>query len=393
MLNKSNMSFIARLALSCIIILSSFLLAEILSPARFGEISFAIFIIKSIPVMFFGLNQGLIYYLMNNQEEYIAPFLIFSTLMVVFLGCIVCLSYDPIFGFSIFVLAPIYLLEPIMKVRQNFLFALFPEALSLIGMVAYFLLVKYYYPDLHNNNFLFFLASAVLVIVFFVRSEISGLFLSLGKAEYLSALSDLFKRGQGVYFFNLLFFSFLFIDRWLVQSLYGLEELSSLMLSYQVVLVSSFLIITYNSMAVINIGELIKDPKVDLFKTLLNRVLKIFSLNISLVILSLVAINLFAQQYVEKFQGLILIIPSVGLAMTLFNAYSSISAFLFFIKKNEKPNLSMICVLITVPVNYYICDVFEVSFLKAICISYFVFGISMIYSIMYTLKEVKNYEN
>lgn len=391
-LTERYMSFVARLALSGAIILSSFLLAEILTPAMFGEVSFGLFLIKSTPILFFGLNHGLIYYLMNNHEEYIGPFLIFSGLIVVFIGCVVSLFYDAVYGFSILILAPIYLLEPIMKVKKNFLFALLPEALCLISMLGYFLFVKYYYPDLHKSNFLYSLSFSVLIIVFLVRGKVNSAFLNLAKINYLSALTELVKRGQGVYFFNLLFFGFLFLDRWLLQTLYGLEELSSLMLAYQIVLVSSFLIITYNSMAIINIGELIKNPKIDLFEILLRRVIRVLCLNLVLVIFSIVVINIFAQEYTIKFQGLIWLIPCVGFAMILFNVYSSISAFLFFVKKNKKPNFSMICVLIIVPVNYYICDAFEVSFLKTVYLSYFVFGISMFYSIIYTLKEVKNFE-
>ena len=119
---------VGRVAIAAIIYLGLLALASHLDPSSFGDISYSIFLLKSLALCGLGASQGFVYHSMRSDiTKYIKSYiclmsvtsLIYALLLVFFFN----VSEIEIF----FVMFFLVLLEPYLKTNGNFYAVLYPE--------------------------------------------------------------------------------------------------------------------------------------------------------------------------------------------------------------------------------------------------------------------------
>lgn len=367
---ENNYQILFRVFLGINIVFLNFVLSATVTPVVYGNIALLIYIIKSSTYSGFGVTQGFIYFALREREKdyfytYFA-FYFFTVLLVVFLLG----EYFNIYAsLLLLILFGIFLFEPFLKTRKNYYLVYFPEVILLLS----FLTVSFISPnDLQSQNYqmvlLMVLLGTILVISFQIK-QVKTLLIFSKKRLSFKRLGLLLNKGQGVYFFSILFITFMLIDRHMYKEVFGGDVLGVVMLALNFVLASQFLVTTLNASSVVELGEELKLKGFISKKHLKAKLKKSFMLGFTFYVLFGFIVYFLKDIYFEAYLLLFEVYLIVGAAMIIYNVYSSVSNTLFFYSKTLLPVSLFLLLNVFVLLNLFFLSI-NVEFIEALTINF-----------------------
>ena len=230
----SNNIIFQRLPIAITTFLLSAYLAKLMGAAEYGQIAFAIFFIKNLPSMNFGVSYGFLFFHYNSQEQmrdsYLICFFLFSMLFLI-LGAV---FVNPIVLLLGFFVAPFYIIDPILRTRGTFISSFIPEILLLVSICLSYLIK----PDDIKllSMILTFCFSGAFFYLF--KGKLKFLFNSFKIPKTIQLYENcktMVKKGFQSYLQLALIFSFLFMDRYLASVYFSKKDLGNYMLAFQFV--------------------------------------------------------------------------------------------------------------------------------------------------------------
>jgi hypothetical protein len=392
--NRYVNSFVYKVLITLAIFFGNFYLAAQLSVVDYATFMFGVFLVKNMPLMYLGLNQGLVYYLINKDDSLKNEFSVLITLITLISSALISFYYNVFIGLIGLILLPIFILEPILKIKKNFIFNVLPEfiIIGVVVLISFIIDINFELTS-HQLSILFILVIIIITISIYFNMDIPLLMprkTNLVIIKY--AFLKLTKKGLGSYIFNFLFFLFLFLDRYLAKKFYGDIELGSLLLAYQLVLASCFFSSIYNSMVVISIGDKLQMGE-DIFINLFFRSIGLVVINIFSFSFMFLLIYYFGETYLVKYKSISDIIIPLGISMIVFNIYSSVSPILFFFQRQRITNYTFIALILFVPINYSFSSMYlDLSFFEVATLNYLFFTCVMMLCTIFAFRVLLKYE-
>jgi len=387
MISKGSIKLlVGRISIAGVIYLSLLGLASLLGPEKYGDIAFTIFIIKSLALCGIGVSQGFIFYSLKKDNNHLIRSYAFFMILMAFVYILVFVIFFDIGYFEIYVVIFILvLIEPFLKVNNNYYAVLYPElvlTLSYLG-VAFFEGEERYYLLL-LSLFLVVILLVVdfkLMIVFF-----SGVFNSSFKFRMILKL---IARGFPALLFNFSFFLFLLIDRYFISLNYSHETLGVVMLAYQLSLATGFLIVSLNSKLVVEVGLIWHDENVAIRPILLSKINKMFMLSTLLILMVTLCIYGASDMFFSEYDGLLLYYLVFSVGLMFFNLYGTVAPVLFYVGKQRLPVFIIFISLVFI-VNLHSLDVFsKLDLLIIETLNYMMLSFMMMFLIGYSFSVMK----
>ncbi len=386
--NRVKKELLLRAVVAGIALFGTLALSEVVTPQQFGEITFFIFLIKSSTSLNLGINQGLLYYIFKNKvNQYFATYIITYAVFMI----IVAIGYG-YFGVNISILllivAPLLLVEPYLKTEKHYYFNYIPEIVCLIATFG-----SIYIFDVHASNierarpFQLIAVSSVVLVFWLIRGDVSNLYNKSIKTFDIRLMVDLLKKGQGAYYFGLLFVLYLFIDRRYVETIYGAELLGTMMLVYTLIGGSQFIVTILNSAAIVELGEEIKKGKSIRGEVVRSRLKQSFVISVSSYIFSGCVLYFLSKNFFLEYPSIVETYFIIGLAVSSLNIYTSISPVLFFYHKSSVSVYGFILVIVFLIMNY---NLMSNGYLLTILLNSLFFSLIMLVLVYYVCRLVRN---
>ncbi len=371
--------------------LINMVLAYIMLPAKYGQIAIAAFVVKNCHQAVLGLSQGYIYAHYNLKESllgtYARSYLILGIIYVVttsiFLNMPLALA-----GLALVI---IFLAEPYMRVRRDFSIILIPEFFFLVAvlMATAGSMLEIDIPEA-MSVFIFCSMFTVIFISRFWNGSLKGLLQNAAGSSF--AWGDLFtlvRRGSQAYFSTFLAFLVLVIDRAYIVDMYGETVLGTYMLAFQLCLAITLLSSLYNATAVVDFGELMKGDRQKLLTHLRQRYNISLLVNVTLWVLIIGFLLVFANILFPEFEGLFFITAALGLGIAAQAAFNAISPFLFHLEKQRVTNVIAAAILVAKVGVYHALFQVGVSPVQAIAVQSALLLIGVSGSTFYLYRVVK----
>jgi O-antigen/teichoic acid export membrane protein len=393
--NFANNLLLCRLVLAAIIYFGTIFIATLTSAEQYGYIALSVFLVKGVVNFSLGVNQGLIFYIFDDDDSGFGSYFAAYCFLLIMVSMGYFFIYDIWVTLFVLVLSVIVLLEPYLKAKRNFLVIMYPEAILVISFLVdvCFRLIWSSIPE--NAVALFCAVSMTFLFLVQQRVCIWRDFLpkvKQGKVSFKKILS-LIKRGWGSYFFNLMFFLFLLVDRTLVNELYGSASIGTLMLSYQIALVAGFVVVTMNATAIVDFGELKRNATANLMNYARRRLIKVFAVNLFFLAVCGLFLHVFGDYFFGQYENLFHFVIIIGGGLMLFNSYSAIAPILFYSKKQFVPSVFLGGVTFLVVLSHLFLSELDVDLLMVETINFSLFTLAMCLSIAYVFQVARTIKN
>ena len=345
-----------RVVLAAVIFVGSLLLAKTQGPVIYGYIAFSIFLIKGIGSFSLGLPQGIIYLVFSGRKnDYLLNYVISYFVVCLIVIAVYFYKYDIWITILALIISQLLIIEPFLKTKRYFMLVLFPEVI----LVSSFLIdafIKYKFNLVSEMYFVAIICCLIftgLALFYYFPPFLKDFKESknLSKFEFKKVL-DLLKRGGAAYMFNLMFFLFLFVDRTMALKTYGDIDLGILMLAYQLALISGFIVSAFNFTAIVDIGEMKRMDPQALYKYLKIRFFSMAVMGSIVLVAILLFVYFTGDRFFSNYPDIFLFTLIIGLGLFFYNCYCSVSAILFFYKKQFIPNSLMFIATALVLVNH-----------------------------------------
>ncbi len=389
MLKKLCSSFmVQRLVLSGLTYVILLYLAQSMGAALYGPVAFFIFFLKNIPAMNCGVSYGFIFNTFmtdtDNIKDYIRSYLIIS-IIALSIGSILIDKQTFIYGI---LLLPIFILDPILKIKRIFICSLLPEFFLVIAFgISYTLLGQVGLP---------YIILATVILLILVLSFI-GVYKNLFNdicfekiwgernwANTYAQLKKLITKGFTSYMYLLVFFLFLFTDRYFLQKYYPGPALGVCMLAFQLCQASLYVMSSWNFSSVVDIGELIKAKELN-NNYILSRLSIMAGVGFLPLFLLYLGVGYVGEQYFKSYPDLLIVFSIISIGLYFSNLASSISPILFFAEKQTISVIGMLVCLVLVCISYPLGQINGWTYISVLKFNYSALAVYSVAIILYAL--------
>ena len=390
---NSHTFLMQRMAVAGMAYIGTLILADFAGVENYGGIAYLIFLIKVIPVFTIGLNQGLIYYIYEEETtQYFFNYIIaYIAIVAVVLLCY-RVFFGPMHALLGILLSVVFLLEPFLKTKKYFLVMLYPECILILSFLIAELLKRAEFHEF-NSDWIVILVCLFLLSAFlksYLPAAIPSAMKSFKKSNLnFYSILKMIKRGIASSLFGLFFVLFLFLDRNLVSELHGPNNLSVVMLSYQIALISGFVITTFNVTSVVDIGEKSKLNNLEVYNYIKKRYFNMLFLGFLFYFLTIALVLILRSFIFLEYDDLTVFVSIVGFSLVFFNGYSSVSSILLFKRKLLIPTLYLGVVCPVVYLSHTFLASLKFSLIAIELVSFSIFTMAIVLSSVYLFKICK----
>lgn len=327
-----------------IVYLLNIYFGKLFGPEKYGQIAYQIFIAKFFLILNVGAISGYIYSAYSNSKSDIISsrvFISYYFFQLIISSAIIFLIVYAIglpfyWGVLFFIsIIPIYIVEPILRVKRIFWPSLMPELL-LTGCI--FLSVYLSGTENLEINAIFkytiwlLLGSSTLILLLILRSLPLESNRSLSRKVSFESYIKLLKKGSILYIGSGLFLIYLFVDRFFIEMTFSKEFFSTYMFAFQLATISAFVITSMNFVYSVDIGEMYRNKT--LTYSLFSKKFKWVMFSGLISYLLVIAISYILQQYyLTEYKELTLITSILALGLVIFYCSGNISPVLFYDNK------------------------------------------------------------
>lgn len=326
--------------------------ARYLPTDQFSSVITAVFLVKFLQLFNFGATAGYFVYKYSEQDidsanepgndrRYIGFFSL-QLLLCGLLSLVVSFLWMPQYmlgSFAFMIFAPIYASEPYLRHRRNFSYSLTPDFVMAIGIFALIAFQK----DGQIATFVFLATVALITLAIWLiamwrQYPSNSCQMHFDAKQYLSILV----LGMPVYLSSGLFLLGSSMDR-LLLPLYGTEDqVSVYFLGYQLCVGSMIFVTAINFVNTVNLGETQKGPnKIDADVVLKKLRVATFTATSSFLALLVGAYILETFFLPATFDGLTIIVMTLGAGLSVFYTSNSITPLVAYLKRQMPLTIAM----------------------------------------------------
>ncbi|MCL5260312.1 MAG: hypothetical protein M1561_01315 [Gammaproteobacteria bacterium] len=395
-------SFVVQRILSTgFVFASSLLMAKILDPAVFGQVAFAMYLVKLFLTGQLGSESGFLFnsYVRQNNIPHFA-FILFYSIQLLFIAVVV--YFSSVFMGNVYaksavffvLLIPFFTLNPILRVKKLYYATLLPDVLICFAVLAGVLFNKYcasFFSVTFNTimwySFGFLILSYPLLVFFIKKVGLVIGFRDIISRKTLKIYFDILCDGFPMYMGTLAYAILLAIDRFFLERYHNFSALGLYTLALQLSLGASLPISSQNFINVIDIGEK-KREDAAMRGILLDNLKRAFIAGVIFYVILLVASFVLEKYFLIKYPGLCKVTAGLGLGVILFFISGSITPIAFYNREQKALTAFLFAiVLLTIIHNWIILLLRAPQIYAAYCTSFWL-AVYSLFAIWYTYKKI-----
>lgn len=343
-----------------------------------------------------GISYGFIFFAYKSSDKnivqsYVIGYFVLS-LIALIVGSFLLDNYIFLYGL---ILLPIFILDPLLKTKKVFVLMLLPEL-----FLASALFISYLLLEIEGTKFaemaIIILLILVGTVVYLYKENIEEMEWNKGKlicrgmlTNVITQSQELIKKGFSSYLYQLALFTFLFVDRYLLEKNYNSEALGTCMLAFQFCQLSFYVMSSWNVSSIVEIGELIKKNTLTESYVLKRLIITAVSGAFPLVIFYFL-LSFLENTYFKDYENLSLVFLVISIGIYFSNLANCISPILFFFEKQFLASISLLGCVPVLILSYFIGALKEATYITVLEYNYSALVLSSFFTICYALYVLHN---